>query len=184
VLVLAFALIGVGRGVPAPDSLARVAAPVFGALYLGLPLGALAAVRASFGREAMLLPIAAVIVSDTAQYYTGRALGRRPLAPALSPRKTIEGAVGGLLVGALGFAAIAAWWWPDTSLGLRLTLGVAIVALGITGDLFESMLKRAAGVKDSSALIPGHGGVLDRIDALLFVSPFYYIVMQYLVRPA
>ena len=70
------------------------------------------------------------------------------------------------------------------SLPLRIAIGVAIVTLGICGDLFESLLKRAAGVKDSSALIPGHGGVLDRIDALLFVSPFYYVVLRYLVDPA
>jgi phosphatidate cytidylyltransferase len=157
---------------------------VFGALYLGLPLGAIAAVRWDAGREAMLLPVASVIVSDTAQYYCGRAFGRRPLSPALSPKKTIEGAVGGLVIGAAGFAAMAAAWWPPTPVALRLAVGAAIVALGISGDLFESLLKRAAGVKDSSTLIPGHGGVLDRIDALLFVAPFYYVVLRYLVLAA
>lgn len=182
--VLAFGLLGVGRGLPAPDSLARVAAPVFGVLYLGLPLGALIAVRWAYGREAMLLPVLVVAVSDTAQYYTGRLLGRRPLSPALSPKKTIEGALGGLVFGSVAFAAAAAWWWPATPLALRLVLGAALVALGISGDLFESMIKRSAGVKDSSALIPGHGGVLDRIDALLFVAPFYYVVMRSLVLPA
>ena len=183
-VALAFPLLAVGRGVPSPDALARAAAPVFGALYLGLPLGALMAVRWSWGREVMLLPIAAVIVSDTAQYYTGRTLGRRQLAPALSPKKTIEGALGGIVIGTAAFTALTAWVWPQTPVALRLGIGMAIVALGICGDLFESLLKRAAGVKDSSALIPGHGGVLDRIDALLFVAPFYYVVLRYLVQSA
>jgi phosphatidate cytidylyltransferase len=71
------------------------------------------------------------------------------------------------------------WWLPGTSWPSRTILGAAMVALGIAGDLFESMLKRSAGVKDSSALIPGHGGVLDRIDALLFAAPIYYVVLKY-----
>ena len=71
------------------------------------------------------------------------------------------------------------WWLPDVSWLIRSLLGAVVVALGIAGDLFESMLKRSAGVKDSSALIPGHGGVLDRIDALLFAAPIYYVVLKY-----
>src|SRR5439155_19123548 len=106
-----------------------------------------------------------VMVSDTEHYYTGRAFGRRPLAAAISPKKTVEGAVGGFLCGALTVAALGAWWLPAMPVAVRVLLGLAIVALGIAGDLFESMLKRSAGVKDSSTLIPGHGGILDRIDA-------------------
>jgi phosphatidate cytidylyltransferase len=120
-----------------------------------------------------------VFVSDTAQYYSGRAFGRRPLAPSISPKKTVEGAVGGLVFGALVLAAVGAWWLPVIPLALRMLFGVTIVALGIAGDLFESMLKRSAGVKDSSSLIPGHGGILDRIDALLFAAPVYYVVLKY-----
>jgi phosphatidate cytidylyltransferase len=71
------------------------------------------------------------------------------------------------------------WWLPNVPWLIRSMLGAAMVALGIAGDLFESMLKRSAGVKDSSALIPGHGGVLDRIDALLFAAPIYYVVLKY-----
>ena len=71
------------------------------------------------------------------------------------------------------------WWLPDTPLLLRAALGLTVVALGIAGDLFESVLKRSAGVKDSASLIPGHGGVLDRIDALLFAAPVYYVVLKY-----
>ena len=130
------------------------------------------------GREALFLLLLTVMVSDTAQYYTGRAFGRRLLAPAISPKKTIEGAIGGFVFGALLLAVVGAWWLPAMPVALRALLGVALVALGIAGDLFESMLKRSAGVKDSSTLIPGHGGVLDRIDALLFAAPVYYIVLK------
>ena len=91
----------------------------------------------------------------------------------------MEGAYGGFLFGTLALAGVGAWWLPAMPLVMRLLLGVTVVALGMAGDLFESMLKRSAGVKDSSALIPGHGGVLDRIDALLFAAPIYYVVLRY-----
>jgi len=81
--------------------------------------------------------------------------------------------------GALLLAIVGTWWVPAIPVMLRALLGVAVVALGIAGDLFESQLKRSAGVKDSSALIPGHGGVLDRIDALLFAAPVYYVFLKY-----
>lgn len=161
------------------DALARAAAAVFPMLYLGLPIGAMLAIHAVPGREALFLLMLTVMASDTAQYYIGRALGRRLLAPAISPKKTIEGAIGGFVFGAVVLAVAGAWWLPRFPIGFRALLGVAIVALGIAGDLFESMLKRSAGMKDSSALIPGHGGVLDRIDALLFAAPVYYIVLKY-----
>jgi len=162
-----------------PEALASAAAALFPALYLGLPIGAMVAIREAQGREALLLLMLAVIVSDTAQYYTGRAFGRRLLAPVVSPKKTIEGALGGFLFGGLLLVVVGAWWLPAMPWPWRAALGAALVAVGIVGDLFESMLKRSAGVKDSSALIPGHGGVLDRIDALLFAAPLYYIVLRY-----
>jgi len=161
------------------DALARTAASVFPLLYLGLPIGALIAVRDMRGPQGLFLLMLTVMVSDTAQYYTGRAFGRRLLAPAISPKKTIEGAVGGFVFGTLLLAVLGRWWLPTVPVLLRAFLGAAVVALGIAGDLFESMLKRSAGVKDSSALIPGHGGVLDRIDALLFAAPVYYVVLKY-----
>jgi phosphatidate cytidylyltransferase len=161
------------------DVLGRAAASVFPMLYLGLPIGGMVALRSLRGREALFLLLLTVMVSDTAQYYSGRMFGRRLLAPSISPKKTIEGAAGGFLFGAALLAIVGAWWLPSTPLGLRAALGVVVVALGIAGDLFESMLKRSAGVKDSSTLIPGHGGVLDRIDALLFAAPVYYVFLKY-----
>jgi phosphatidate cytidylyltransferase len=146
--------------------------------YIGVPLGLLVATQAAAGWQATLLLMATVVVSDSAQYYSGRALGRRPLAPAISPKKTVEGAVGGLVFGTAFMAVAGRWLFEGGSTAGWIGAGAAVVILGICGDLFESRLKRHAGVKDSSALIPGHGGVLDRIDALLFAAPAYYAYLQ------
>jgi len=161
------------------DALPRAGASLLPILYLGLPIGTLVALRETRGPQGLFLLMLTVMVSDTAQYYTGRVFGKRPLAPAISPKKTIEGAAGGFVFGTALLAIGGRWWLPDVPMSLRIVLGLAIVALGIAGDLFESMLKRSAGVKDSSTLIPGHGGVLDRIDALLFAAPIYYVVLKY-----
>jgi phosphatidate cytidylyltransferase len=156
-------------------------ASLFPALYLGLPIGAMIALREQLGREALALLMLTIVVSDTAQYYSGRAFGRRLLAPAISPKKTVAGAIGGFVFGALLLAVVGAWWLPTVPPVIRFLMGGAVVGMGIIGDLFESMLKRSAEVKDSSALIPGHGGILDRIDALLFAAPIYYIMLQWLL---
>ena len=161
------------------DALAMVSASLFPSLYLALPIGALVAIRELEGPAPLFLLLLTVVVSDSVQYYTGRLAGRSPLAPAISPSKTVEGAVGGFVGGTVFFVVAGAWWLPRLPVAFRVPLGLTIVASGIVGDLFESMLKRSAGVKDSSALIPGHGGVLDRIDALLFAAPLYYIVLHY-----
>ena len=158
--------------------IARAAAAVTGAVYVGAPLGLLVAIHARAGWRVTLLVIATVVVSDTAQYYTGRAFGRRPLAPVVSPKKTIEGALGGLVASAL-FMALAGSQILVVEAPVPLAiLGLAMGAVGICGDLFESSLKRRAGLKDSSSLIPGHGGVLDRIDALLFAAPLFYLFLR------
>jgi phosphatidate cytidylyltransferase len=151
----------------------------FAAIYIAAPLASLVAIRLVGGPRAVFLLMITVMISDTAQYYTGRTLGSRPLAPRISPKKTIEGAIGGFVIGTAAFVVIGEWWAAGIPIAARVALGLAIVGLGIAGDLFESFLKRRAGVKDSSALIPGHGGVLDRIDALLFAAPVYYMVLRY-----
>jgi phosphatidate cytidylyltransferase len=162
------------------QSMALVAALVgLGIVYIIIPLGTLVLTRRLAGPGGVFLLMLTVMVSDTAQYYTGRALGRRPLAPRISPKKTVEGAIGGFVFGTLLFVVVGAWWTPQIPTAVRVAAGPAIVAFGIAGDLFESMLKRSAGVKDSSALIPGHGGVLDRVDALLFAAPVYYVVLKW-----
>jgi phosphatidate cytidylyltransferase len=177
--LVALGLVALGAWRGGPHALAAVSASLFPSLYVGLPIGALVAVREMAGPRGLFLLMLTVIVSDTAQYYSGRAFGRRPLAPVVSPKKTVEGAVGGAVFGTAFFAIVGTWWLPGLPGAFRIGFGMTLVALGIAGDLFESMLKRSAGVKDSSALIPGHGGVLDRIDALLFTAPVYYIVLKY-----
>jgi phosphatidate cytidylyltransferase len=180
-VVLAQSVMSVGM-TPDATTLARVSVGVFGPLYIGLPLGALVAVHRTDGPAMVLLLIATIVISDTAQYYGGRAFGRTPLAPIVSPKKTVEGAVSGLIVGTAAYALIAEWLTPAAPWSVLVGIGLAIVVLGITGDLFESMLKRGVGAKDSSALIPGHGGVLDRIDAILFAAPVYYVILRYAIR--
>lgn len=128
--------------------------------------------------------LALVWVADIAAYFSGKAFGRHKLAPAVSPGKTWEGAGGGVVAaaawvaisslwpGSLGEALVRHWSW-----GGALIIAVGLAALSIVGDLFESLLKRRAGVKDSSGLLPGHGGVYDRIDALLPVAPLALLLV-------
>lgn len=175
VAILAWAAVAVllaGRTMPG------LVSGLVGPVYIGVPLGMLVAVHAWGGWRATLLLVAAVVVSDTAQYYSGRAFGRRPLAPTISPNKTMEGALGGAIVGTLFLVLAGRLALPGVSAPGLALLGPGVVVLGICGDLFESRLKRTAGVKDSSALIPGHGGVLDRIDALLFATPAFYFFVR------
>ena len=156
---------------PGPGVLPSAAAAMFAPAYIGFPLGAIAALRTMGGREAVLLLMATIVISDSAQYYTGRAFGRSPLAPSISPKKTREGAIGGVVFGTAAMVLGARFVFPAAPPALVVLAGLAVVLLGIAGDLFESLLKRSAGVKDSSGLIPGHGGILDRIDSLLFAAP-------------
>ncbi len=147
---------------------------VFAFVVVGGGLGHLAAVRARPGAAWVGLLILCVIGADSFAYYAGRALGRRPLWPALSPKKTWEGAAGGLL-GALAGALVARAFFlrslpPVHAAGAS----VAIFVAALFGDLAESMIKRAGGVKDSSSVLPGHGGFLDRLDSLLFAAPVLY----------
>jgi phosphatidate cytidylyltransferase len=178
--VIVIGALAVGSGQPGPAILRDAAATIFPLAYIGLPLGAIAAVRAIAGREALLLLIAAIVISDSAQYYTGRAFGRSPLAPSISPKKTREGAVGGIVFGTAALALGGRVLFPAANLAVMILCAATIIVLGIVGDLFESLLKRSAGVKDSSALIPGHGGILDRIDSWLFAAPLYYAFVRYL----
>src|SRR5215510_8741198 len=158
---LAFAVLRQSRTLQ--DAAVDLVAPI----YIGAPLGMLAALQMVSGPRATLLLIATIVVSDTAQYYSGRAFGRRPLAPSISPHKTVEGAIGGLICGALFMATTIAFVFPATPIIVRILLGLVIVVLGIAGDLVGLRVKRLAHVKVSSAVIAGHGGGLDRIGALL-----------------
>ncbi len=132
------------------------------------------------GSYLIVLVLTIAFLGDTGAYFAGRFLGRHKLYPAVSPKKTWEGAVGGLLASA-GAAALAHFWYlPELPLLTGLILGAGLGALGQMGDLCESMLKRAYDVKDSGQILPGHGGLLDRIDALLFAAPGLYLAVRWL----
>ena len=146
-------------------------------------------VDARAGTALVMLPIALTWATDTGAYFFGRTFGKHKLIPSVSPAKTIEGAVGGVVV-----AVLFAWAYvlfalkPLAQLSM-LPLGLTVFAILIsvvaqTGDLAESLFKRDAGVKDSSRLLPGHGGILDRFDSLLFVLPVAYVLLGYFLKAA
>jgi phosphatidate cytidylyltransferase len=151
---------------------------LLGATYLGALGGTLAGLRLleplALAPWRIVLLLAIVMVSDTAAYLVGNAIGRRKLAPSISPGKSVEGAAGGLLGGVAGALAVWAAGMPGLPAWHAGLLGFAVAVLGILGDLLESLLKRWAGVKDSGRLFPGHGGMLDRLDSLLFGAPVLY----------
>lgn len=122
-----------------------------------------------------------VVAGDTGAYFTGRFLGRRKLCPSVSPKKTIEGAVGGLLCSVVFAIAYKLIFMPELSLFGTFLLASVTGMVGQAGDLFESEFKRVSGVKDSGGLLPGHGGMLDRIDALLLAAPTAYLLKEYLL---
>lgn len=154
------------------------AATLLGAIYLGALGGALAGLLllppVAEGPWRLTLLMGSVMLSDACAFFVGHALGRHRLAPMLSPGKTVEGAVGGLIGGVLGALAVRALGLPALTPLAAALLGMGVALLGIVGDLLESLLKRWAGVKDSGALFPGHGGALDRLDSLLFAAPLLY----------
>ena len=125
---------------------------------------------ASLAARDVLAVLVLVWIADTAAYFSGRRWGRRKLAPSISPGKTWAGAAGGVF-GAAAYAMIGGMYLSGAGWPLYVALAVVLAALGIVGDLFESAVKRQAGVKDSGALLPGHGGVLDRIDSATAVLP-------------
>jgi phosphatidate cytidylyltransferase len=157
----------------------RAFALAFTPLFVGLPLALLAALRPLMGPPgsgAVLLALGLGWLADTFAYFSGRAFGRRKLYEAVSPKKTVEGAIGGL-VGSVLWAVIASLWFMRGSLPMAHAVPLALVAgvLGQLGDLGESLFKRSMGVKDSGALVPGHGGVLDRVDAVLATSAAVFL---------
>ncbi|HEX8128434.1 MAG TPA: phosphatidate cytidylyltransferase [Pyrinomonadaceae bacterium] len=172
------------KGAPFERMIPTTGATILGVCYVVLLGGHLIALRTGFpaALAADLLSFFFLILmgSDTAAYYTGRAFGRHKLAPSVSPGKTWEGAVGGLLA-SLGFAVLAHYWFfPELGLRAALPLAAAMNVLGVVGDLTESALKRGSGAKDAARILPGHGGLLDRLDSLLFNAPLiYYFAVFY-----
>jgi phosphatidate cytidylyltransferase len=164
-----------------PKSLPAAAVTLLGAAYLGVLGGTIAALRTlepdADGAWRVTLLLAIVMTSDTFAYFTGSAFGRHKLAPLVSPGKTVEGLAGGLVGGVVAALVVRSIGLPSMPVAAAIALGIVVAAFGVTGDLVESLMKRWSGVKDSGHLFPGHGGMLDRLDALLFAAPALYYVL-------
>ncbi len=164
----------------------RACAMGFAPLFVGVPLTLLALVRRDLGSDGpgyVVVTIMFAWFSDTGGYFAGRFLGRHKLYEAVSPKKTVEGAIGGLAGSVLGAVLAHFWFLPSLSLAHGIPLAIVAGALGQAGDLGESVLKRSTGVKDSGAIVPGHGGILDRVDALVLTSAVTYLYTLWFVRP-
>jgi phosphatidate cytidylyltransferase len=175
-LAVSFAVFGFSDS--RPSATAALATTLLGVVWVGGGLGCLLLVRdvPDHGRLAILTVLLAVFADDTAAYFVGRAIGRHKLAPTISPGKSVEGFVAGTL------AAVAAAFFVLYDQGFveiseSLVLGVAVALAATAGDLFESAVKRDLDVKDSGRLLAGHGGMLDRLDSLLWAGPAAYVVL-------
>jgi phosphatidate cytidylyltransferase len=172
-LLLALDVLSSARDLPLAT--ARLGMSIFGILYVGGLVVALPLLRREHGAWWVMVVFVVTFANDTGAYFAGRALGRHKLAPTISPGKTVEGAIGGLLMGVFALSVQRVFFFPGLTIFDVVVIGVAAGILGPAGDLTESMLKRAVGAKDSGRLIPGHGGILDRIDALLFVGAYVFL---------
>ena len=172
------------------NSIYHVATTMFGVLYVAYLASHLVLLRElplvcdrdyADGSSFVFLVFVVTWAGDTGAYFVGSTLGRHPLLPRVSAKKTIEGSVGGLVFAALGAVAAAYTFAGYLDVTQAVVLGIAAGTVGQLGDLFESLLKRDADLKDTSELIPGHGGALDRFDGLLFTSPLMYYYLKYIV---
>ncbi len=155
---------------------------ILGMIYIPLSLSYLVLIRNGIDGIAWIFFLLCIVFAgDTAAYYVGSYLGRHPLCPSVSPKKTVEGSIGGLFAN-IGVGLLFKFiFFPLLSWGGSLLFFLSVGIAGQVGDLFESVLKRSANVKDSGAILPGHGGILDRIDALLFAAPVAYFFKEYLL---
>src|SRR5215218_8346159 len=188
------------RGAPFDKMVLSVGSTVLGVFYVAFLGSHLVGVRTGFTNPSRFEPylvgdayvshtlsthmlsffFLVLMGSDTGAYYTGRALGRHKLAPKVSPGKTWEGAAGGMAASLVAAALSHYWFFPEISLGAALGLAAVMNVLGVVGDLTESALKRGAKAKDAAQILPGHGGLLDRLDSLLFNAPLiYYFALYY-----
>jgi phosphatidate cytidylyltransferase len=165
-------------GVELSRALGGAAATMLGILTVALPAAAMSALRLFFEPQMILFLFLIVWGCDSFAYYTGKNFGRHKLAPRVSPNKTWEGTIGGLVGATLIGAAGGTWWLaPDLGPGTGALAGALASTAGQIGDLVESMWKRGANVKDSGTFLPGHGGFYDRVDSLLFAGPVLFVIL-------
>lgn len=181
---------------PQGDPLPAIATTLFGALYVGVPLSFAVHIRALPevsdgsagwpGAFLLIFPMAVAWLGDTGAYFVGHRFGKHKLLPSVSPAKTVEGSLGGLAGSMVGAAAFSAFILLPAGIALNpfpaLLLGGMIGAGAQVGDLAESLLKREAGVKDSGTVFPGHGGVLDRFDAIFIALPLTYFLLPHFLN--
>ncbi len=176
-LVLAFTLVALFRLKDIKQAAPDVALVLMGFLYVPLLLVHLVLVRSlPNGVSWLFLIMVIVMAGDSAAYYVGSTLGKHRLYPAVSPKKSVEGALGGLCGSVIGAIIVKFTFFHQLAIGDCFAAALLLGVLGQLGDLFESLIKRSCGVKDSGSIIPGHGGILDRLDSILFAAPaaYYY----------
>ena len=188
--LMAVPLARLKRGGEWSSAIGDIATTLFCALFIGVLFGYLLGLRImneppkgeETGSDLVFLLFFVVWAGDVAAFYVGSYLGRHPLAPHVSPKKTIEGAIGGI-AGSVAAAFVArAWFLHDLTVRDCLLLGSVLGVVGILGDLVESMFKRGSRAKDSASLVPGHGGILDRVDSVLYAAPILYYYYIFVMR--
>jgi phosphatidate cytidylyltransferase len=183
--------LGIWMASDAMQYLSTVSATLFGVFYVGFTFSCLFPLRFSRlghrfadGRQILFFLLAVICVGDILAYITGRAFGHRRVFARISPKKTVEGALGGFAASVIGGWAYARVFWRTTDWRTVILLAGCIAVAGQVGDLAESALKRSANLKDSGAILPGHGGLLDRVDSLLLGAPLFwlFLILESLMR--
>lgn len=182
-LVLAFCLVSLFRLKEIRQAAPDAALVLMGFLYVPLLLAHLVLIRMlPHGVSWLFLIMVIVMAGDSAAYYVGSTFGKNRLYPAVSPKKSIEGSLGGLAGSLTGAVIAKSTFFPELSIADCVAAALLLGVLGQLGDLFESLIKRSCGVKDSGTIVPGHGGILDRLDSILFAAPAAYYYAYFLLR--
>ena len=182
-VLLVLSILFMGTSKDLSSAIPRFGITVLGVLYVGFLLSHVSLIRLMpEGKEWVLFLIATVWAGDTSAFLSGSFFGRHKLYPKISPNKTFEGLAGAIAGSIIVAVAFALLFIPRLEIGVSIIMGLGLGIFGQLGDFTESMLKRSAHVKDSGSLIPGHGGMLDRLDSFLFTAPFLHYALLHLLK--
>jgi len=182
-LLLFLSILFMGTSQNLSSAISNMGIMIFGIFYIGFLLPHVSLIRNLVdGKQWVLFLIATVWAGDISAFLSGSLFGRHKLYPKISPNKTFEGSAGGIVGSVFVALSFTLLFIPQLEIGLCILLAIGLGVLGQLGDLTESMLKRSAKVKDSGSLIPGHGGMLDRLDSFLFSAPFLHYSLLYLLK--